>query len=94
MTNLEFGCEREPIHIPGGIQPFGAMFVLHPDDFRVIAASANCLSLVGVEPAAVVGQPIAGVLRCHDVPDIAKFLRAQMPGGGCCCLASITAWQL
>lgn len=35
-------CAREPIQIPNAIQPHGALFVLNPDDFRVVQASANC----------------------------------------------------
>ncbi|OYW77813.1 MAG: hypothetical protein B7Z26_10200, partial [Asticcacaulis sp. 32-58-5] len=25
-------CEREPIHIPGSIQPFGLLFAIRPTD--------------------------------------------------------------
>jgi light-regulated signal transduction histidine kinase (bacteriophytochrome) len=34
-------CAREPIHIPGGIQPHGMLWVLAPSDLRVLQASAN-----------------------------------------------------
>ena len=36
------GCEREPIHLPGSIQPHGVLFVLSIDDAaRVVASSDN-----------------------------------------------------
>jgi light-regulated signal transduction histidine kinase (bacteriophytochrome) len=40
-------CAREPIHIPGGIQPHGALLVLDPDSFAVRQASANALQVLG-----------------------------------------------
>ena len=45
-SDLE-GCAREPIHIPGAIQPHGALFVLRPSDMTVIQASANASDLLG-----------------------------------------------
>ena len=45
-SDLE-GCAREPIHIPGAIQPHGALFVLRPSDMTVIQASANTGNLLG-----------------------------------------------
>lgn len=41
------GCAREPIHIPGAIQPHGALFVLRPSDMSVIQASANAAAVLG-----------------------------------------------
>lgn len=41
-------CDREPIHIPGAIQPFGALVVARLDDFRVVQASANIEELLGL----------------------------------------------
>ncbi|KAF1700333.1 bacteriophytochrome BphP [Pseudoxanthomonas suwonensis] len=34
-------CAREPIHIPGSIQPHGILLVVDPADGRVLQASAN-----------------------------------------------------
>ncbi len=34
-------CAKEPIHIPGSIQPYGMLFVMQGDDHRVIQASGN-----------------------------------------------------
>jgi light-regulated signal transduction histidine kinase (bacteriophytochrome) len=63
-------CDREPIHIPGSIQPHGAMLVLDPSTFQVVYASANAAAVTGcltVEPgtdlAAVVGEAAAHDLR-------------------------------
>lgn len=40
-------CDREPIRIPGSIQPHGALLVLEPDSFAVLQASANAPVLLG-----------------------------------------------
>ena len=40
-------CAREPIHIPGAIQPHGALVFLRPEDMSVQQASANTESYFG-----------------------------------------------
>jgi two-component system, chemotaxis family, sensor kinase Cph1 len=40
-------CAREPIHIPGGIQPHGALLVLDPETLAVRQASANVEAVLG-----------------------------------------------
>lgn len=73
-TNIERALERcasEPIHIPGSVQPAGAMLVLNPPMDRVLQASENCedflgagpRSLLGGDPGAVLGRPAIQELR-------------------------------
>src|ERR1700761_5095085 len=50
-------CAREPIQMPGAIQPFGALIVLDVDDFRVLHRSENAATLLGYDPQP--GQPFA-----------------------------------
>lgn len=40
-------CAREPIHIPGAIQPHGALLVLDPDEFSILQASENASQALG-----------------------------------------------
>ena len=40
-------CAAEPIRIPGGIQPHGALLVVDPKSRRVLQASANAAVLLG-----------------------------------------------
>lgn len=42
-------CANEPIHIPGLIQPHGALLVL-TETLNIAGWSANCQSLLGLEP--------------------------------------------
>ena len=55
-------CHREPIHIPGSIQPHGCLLALHPDTLEALVASANCADFVGAGPDTVVGAPLASLL--------------------------------
>ena len=40
-------CDREPIHIPGAIQPYGFVLCLDPATRRIVQASANTDALIG-----------------------------------------------
>ena len=63
-------CDREPIHIPGSIQPHGMMMVLDPVSGRITHASANAAAmldrtgeLVGASLEEVFGDKAAHDLR-------------------------------
>ena len=45
--NALTACSREPIHIPGSIQPNGALLVLNEPGLEVLQASANCKDFCG-----------------------------------------------
>ena len=51
-------CAREPIHIPGSIQPHGFLFVLSDLDLRVVAVSQNAADQMGLVATAMIGRPI------------------------------------
>ena len=40
-------CAREPIHIPGSVQPRGVLAVLREPNFEVRQVSANVAELLG-----------------------------------------------
>lgn len=55
-------CAREPIHIPGAIQPHGVLFALD-DDTTIRMASENAPELLGCPTAEeLLGRPLATVL--------------------------------
>jgi chemotaxis family two-component system sensor kinase Cph1 len=43
-------CDREPIHIPGSIQPHGALIALDPHDLRIVCAGGDTVGLLGEQP--------------------------------------------
>ncbi|WP_207486024.1 histidine kinase dimerization/phosphoacceptor domain -containing protein [Arenibaculum pallidiluteum] len=55
-------CAREPIHIPGSIQPQGVLLVVDPATLRVSVASANAETAFGQEAAVLLGRPLAELL--------------------------------
>lgn len=52
-------CTLEPIHIPGSIQPHGALLVLNENDLTCLQASANCGEFLGSEFAGMVGRKLS-----------------------------------
>ncbi len=75
-------CDREPIHIPGSIQPHGAMLVYDSEKKIVTYASANASAMLGATE--IIGCPldaILGVRAAHDVANaINKSVAASAPG--------------
>lgn len=51
-------CDREPIHVPGAIQPHGLLLALD-EDRLVTTVSQNCAELLGPTAAEVVGRPLS-----------------------------------
>lgn len=76
-------CDREPIHIPGSIQPHGAMLVYDPATQIVTHASANAVEMLGIESAPV-GQTLhdaIGADAAHAVRNtVAKSVAPAAPG--------------
>ncbi|CAL8977922.1 Phytochrome-like protein cph1 [Rhodoplanes serenus] len=54
-------CDREPIHVPGAIQPHGVLFALGEPDLRIVGVSANLPALIGPQPDAVLDRPLGAV---------------------------------
>jgi light-regulated signal transduction histidine kinase (bacteriophytochrome) len=54
-------CEREPIHIPGSIQPHGVLLALRRPDLAVVHASVNGEAAFGQKAGALIGQRLEAV---------------------------------
>jgi diguanylate cyclase (GGDEF)-like protein len=52
-------CEQEPIHVPGAIQPHGALLAALADGLLVTHASANLAAILGRPAESVLGRPLA-----------------------------------
>lgn len=57
-------CAAEAIHLPGAIQPFGCLLVLDTQH-RIVQLGGDILQTFGVEPGALLGQPVNRIL---DLP--------------------------
>jgi chemotaxis family two-component system sensor kinase Cph1 len=67
-------CSREPIHIPGLIQPHGLLFVLD-DALHIQQLSANTDDLIGRTPDSLIGQSILSLVSVRDGPSLEKLIR-------------------
>nr|WP_281416977.1 ATP-binding protein [Ancylobacter lacus] len=68
------GCAAEPIHIPGAIQPQGALMVLSPEDGRLRHASRNLREVTGLS----VGL---GERLNDEAPDLLRRIEDWLAGG-------------
>ncbi len=55
-------CDREPIHVPGSIQPHGVLLALGEPQLTVMQASVNVAERLGRPLAEVLGQPVTAFL--------------------------------
>jgi len=55
-------CDREPIHIPGSIQPHGVLLVIDRQTQVVEQVAGDSKLMVGIDPDAMIGLPIAAIL--------------------------------
>src|SRR6185369_414550 len=72
-------CDREPIHIPGAIQPHGVLLSLAEPDLVVAQASDNTASLLGRTVAHVLGQPLAALLEPGSFERVRRAAGREAP---------------
>ena len=65
-------CDREPIHIPGAIQPYGFMLCLDEVSHNVAYASENTQDLLGIAPTELVGAGLGRLLGPERATEIGK----------------------
>ena len=70
-------CDREPIHIPGQIQPFGVVFVLAEPSLVVTQVSENVGDHLARGVEEVLGQPLATLLDPASVAAVKEALREE-----------------
>ncbi|GJD77611.1 histidine kinase [Methylobacterium gregans] len=70
-------CEREPIHIPGSIQPNAVMLVADVETLTILAHSTNAFEILPDPGHGLDGRPLAAVL---PLPFI-DLVRARLAGG-------------
>jgi light-regulated signal transduction histidine kinase (bacteriophytochrome) len=69
-------CEREPIHVPGSIQPRGVLLAVSEPDLLVQQVSANLADLVGTPWQAALGRPLAEVVGVVAAEAVARSASA------------------
>ncbi|SDO13157.1 SpoIIE family protein phosphatase [Geodermatophilus sp. DSM 45219] len=69
-------CEREPIHVPGSIQPRGVLLAISEPDLVVQQVSENLADLVGVAPGDALGRRLPDVLGVVAAGAVARSAAA------------------
>lgn len=69
-------CDNEPIHIPGSIQPYGALLALQPGTRVVEQVAGNTTGLLGLSAGEVLGQPAEALLGAEN---LVRLLAAIQP---------------
>ena len=64
------GCDQEPIHTPGSIQPYGVLLVLDPETHTILQASENLETWTGVAHAAAIGASLDTVLGAEQAETV------------------------
>jgi chemotaxis family two-component system sensor kinase Cph1 len=72
-------CAREPIHIPGRVQPHGVLLVVDAGA-TVVQASANSASLTDRAPDALLGGPLAVAVGAPGAAAIGVALGSDVDG--------------
>src|SRR3954466_6576193 len=69
-------CEREPIHVPGSIQPRGVLLAVSEPDMVVRQVSRNLTDVVGMAWDEALGRPLAEVLGALPAQAVARSASA------------------
>ncbi|WP_138732639.1 SpoIIE family protein phosphatase [Modestobacter excelsi] len=69
-------CEREPIHVPGSIQPRGVLLAVSEPDMVVRQVSRNLADVVGTAWDDALGRPLAEVVGVVPAQAIARSASA------------------
>ncbi|MDX2100350.1 MAG: hypothetical protein SFW36_21450, partial [Leptolyngbyaceae cyanobacterium bins.59] len=67
-------CDREPIHIPGSIQPHGILLGLTEPNWTIAQASENTQTILGIPPRSLLGQPAATLLPDESIAALQQCL--------------------
>jgi light-regulated signal transduction histidine kinase (bacteriophytochrome) len=77
-TNLA-NCESEPIHIPGTIQPYGALLAMHYTTLRINFCSANIKSFIDLEAAEILGKELQEIMGIEECTRIKNHVTESRP---------------
>jgi len=67
-------CDREPIHIPGLIQPHGLLLVLKEPQLEIIQLSNNTFQFLKLHPQQLLNHPLKDLLGSEQIEYLEKCL--------------------
>ena len=66
-------CDREPIHIPGSIQPYGFLLCLDENTRHIVQVSGNTQELLGIAPGNLLGAGLEQLLSPACVAELERI---------------------
>ena len=78
IVNLE-NCAREPIHIPGAIQPHGVLLVLSEPDLAVLQISENAEAILGTSASNILTLGLSTLLNPAQIERLRFALESSDP---------------
>ncbi|HEY5801911.1 MAG TPA: ATP-binding protein [Burkholderiaceae bacterium] len=80
-TDLDLtACDREPIRVPGSIQPHGWFLAVDRASQTVVQVSDNLQVHIGRDPEQTLGAALADVLGAQSLAEVTAALRAHPAG--------------
>ena len=67
-------CDRELIHIPGSIQPHGALITLEPETLRILQVSQNINAVFGIAATDLINQLLSDLLSKRQIEQITSAI--------------------
>ncbi|MBV9879321.1 MAG: hypothetical protein JO180_02445, partial [Gemmatirosa sp.] len=74
-------CDREPIHIPGAVQPHGVLLVLREPDLAIVQVSANAGACLGAPPDRLLGRRLDELLGPEQTASVLDAIGRGEPRG-------------
>ncbi len=72
-------CAREPIHIPGSIQPHGVLLALDPEALRVVQWSANAPHWLGMAAEDLNQCPLSEIVDEQTLARVNRLVQKAIP---------------
>jgi chemotaxis family two-component system sensor kinase Cph1 len=72
-------CDREPIHIPGSVQPHGALLALDPKTLDVVQVGGNTRQILGFTPDQLIGRPAEDWLSPAQIARLRELMQPESP---------------
>jgi two-component system, chemotaxis family, sensor kinase Cph1 len=70
-------CNKEPIHIPGSIQPHGVLFALREPDLNILQVSENTSDLFGLAPEELLNKNLGELLEAEQINLLKESLNQE-----------------
>lgn len=70
-------CDREPIHIPGSIQPHAVILVLEEPSLQIVQASANAAERLGLSMDDLLQKSLSELIQASELEYLTKHILSK-----------------